>query len=672
MYNIKIYSLDLVYKFTLNPKAVKNDIQFTASLNSWQWQVLLNLDKSFVYSEISNTDIVFIYQNTTLIYQWIIQDVKRIINNNFEEIILPILWIWTLTSYILYRDSWNDTFTKNQDPSQTIKDIIDYINSIYAASFFSYDVSSIETYWTTVSIDFEKESCFSALQKCIEVTNFNLFINNDWKVYFKLKPTIATHRLTVTKDVEQIIVEEDSEKLVNKLVLTHKDWTDIHEDATSQTTYWLKELAISKTDLDQAWADEFWSNYINTYKNPISKTTIILNKNFDFNKIKVLDTIRVNNFKYSIVNLQVVKYWFSRDKLQLFLEDFDSFWTALWSMTAWWTTNSSEPWSWSAWWDITWTLSNQSDLQTALNLKEDNLWFIAENIANKWIANWYAPLDSWNKVPIIHIPDSVIWWVKYQWTWNANTNTPTLSDWSWENWEYYIVSTAWTTTIDWISDWETNDWIISDWTSRNKIDNTDQVTSVNWKKWIVILWIDDLSDVDTTTSTPSIWNIIEFDWTNWVPVTPSSSTFIKCHLWKSATQNLWWANWVITAVNWDSEDRKDTWYTHSTSVNSSRITVDESWRYHIKATVSRTQSWANRTTFQIYWRKNWSTDLLRWMSRSYSRWSVYWDSSNTYNTEVDLVANDYIQIMNKIDDTDATYTANAINAQCELIITKIE
>jgi hypothetical protein len=31
MYNIKVLSPDLVYKFTINPKDVKNEISFTAN-----------------------------------------------------------------------------------------------------------------------------------------------------------------------------------------------------------------------------------------------------------------------------------------------------------------------------------------------------------------------------------------------------------------------------------------------------------------------------------------------------------------------------------------------------------------------------------------------------------------------------------------------------------------
>jgi len=326
MFNYKVYNLSWTYKFTINIKDIKNLISFTANENWGQWQCKLLLNYNFETTTIVNTDIIHIYKDTTLIYTWIVQDVFRKINNNFEEIELPLLWLWTLPTYLLYKDSWNYVFSKNQDPSQTIKDIIDYINTIYTAGWLSYDVWSIETYWTTVDIDFDYDNCLEALIKCIETTNFKFFIDRDWKVYFKSKPVSATHTLTVWKDIEQINLEEDSENLINKLLLEYKSWILPYEDIASQGNYWLKEKYLSKTDLiDIASADEFWNNYIELYKNPINKTSIILNKNFNLENIKVWDTIKVKNFNYIINNLQIVKYSYTIDKIKLELEIFDSF-----------------------------------------------------------------------------------------------------------------------------------------------------------------------------------------------------------------------------------------------------------------------------------------------------------------------------------------------------------
>jgi hypothetical protein len=63
--------------------------------------------------------------------------------------------------------------------------------------------------------------------------------------------------------------------------------------------------------------------------------------------------------------------------------------------------------------------------------------------------------------------------LNYLGTWDADTNTPNLSDGSGSNGDYYIVSVAGITTIDGESDWDVGDWIIANDTKWQKIDNTD-------------------------------------------------------------------------------------------------------------------------------------------------------------------------------------------------------
>lgn len=98
-------------------------------------------------------------------------------------------------------------------------------------------------------------------------------------------------------------------------------------------------------------------------------------------------------------------------------------------------------------------------------------------LSEKGSANGYAPLDSGAKVPIAYLPDSVIGQVQYQGTWAASTNTPTLSnppDSSTKG-HYYVCSDSGT---QFSISFQTGDWIISNGTAWEKVDNTDAVTSV--------------------------------------------------------------------------------------------------------------------------------------------------------------------------------------------------
>ncbi len=59
-----------------------------------------------------------------------------------------------------------------------------------------------------------------------------------------------------------------------------------------------------------------------------------------------------------------------------------------------------------SWGSITGTISNQTDLQSSLNAKQNVLGFTPENEINKGIANGYAALDATGKVPATQLPAS--------------------------------------------------------------------------------------------------------------------------------------------------------------------------------------------------------------------------------------------------------------------------
>ena len=74
---------------------------------------------------------------------------------------------------------------------------------------------------------------------------------------------------------------------------------------------------------------------------------------------------------------------------------------------------------------------------------------------------------------------SVAGGLSYQGTWNASTNTPTLTSSVGVNGYYYIVSTAGSTNLDGITDWQIGDWLLFNGTVWQKIDQSNLVTSVN-------------------------------------------------------------------------------------------------------------------------------------------------------------------------------------------------
>jgi hypothetical protein len=108
-------------------------------------------------------------------------------------------------------------------------------------------------------------------------------------------------------------------------------------------------------------------------------------------------------------------------------------------------------------------------------------------------ASGLSTLDAGGKIPTAQIPDAVLGQVKFQGTWNAATNTPTLSGTpaATTKGDYYIVSTGGT---QFSKTFEVGDWIISNGATQDKIDNTDAVTTVAGRIGNVTLTASDLTD----------------------------------------------------------------------------------------------------------------------------------------------------------------------------------
>jgi hypothetical protein len=96
-----------------------------------------------------------------------------------------------------------------------------------------------------------------------------------------------------------------------------------------------------------------------------------------------------------------------------------------------------------------------------------------------------ATLDAGGKVPTSQIPMQGD--LNYQGTWNATTNTPTLTSSVGTKGYYYVVDVAGTTNLNGITDWQIGDWAIFNGSVWQKVDNTDAVTSVNGQVGTVVL-----------------------------------------------------------------------------------------------------------------------------------------------------------------------------------------
>ena len=124
--------------------------------------------------------------------------------------------------------------------------------------------------------------------------------------------------------------------------------------------------------------------------------------------------------------------------------------------------------------------------------------------------------------------------VIYRGTWDASTNTPTLSSGVGTTGDYYVVSVAGNTNLDGITDWQIGDWAIFNGSAWQKVDNTDAVTSVNGQTGVVTITLSSLGAGTIATQNANSVIItggsINVSNTNTVATTSNTATFATAAL----------------------------------------------------------------------------------------------------------------------------------------------
>jgi hypothetical protein len=137
-------------------------------------------------------------------------------------------------------------------------------------------------------------------------------------------------------------------------------------------------------------------------------------------------------------------------------------------------------------------------------------------------------------------------------------------------------------------------------------------------------------------------------------------------------QNIGGANDTTVPITWDVQDHIDSTFTHSTSVNPSRITINESGRYEIYAMAVGDNEGGARLHCKGGIQIDGGAVSYRGGGKSYSRGNIYGYSVRPwFRSEREITAGEYIEFVSNVEDTDAVYVADTIDDECELIIRKI-
>jgi len=146
--------------------------------------------------------------------------------------------------------------------------------------------------------------------------------------------------------------------------------------------------------------------------------------------------------------------------------------------------------------------------------------------ASRGVAGGVATLDANAKIPLNQINDSVLGQVEYKGVWDAANNVPALPSVPAKKGDYYIVKVA---GSQFGLTFELGDWLISNGSQWDKVDNTDAVSSVNGRTGHVSLNAADVGAAPTTHS--HSWSQVSgipataSRWPSWSEVSSKPASF---------------------------------------------------------------------------------------------------------------------------------------------------
>lgn len=332
-YQVKTYWFDGVYKQTISPVYFMSDILFSSQINWGLWEFNLRLSLPMNTTTFSNSDVLKIYcfdENNLswrLIYTGVINRIKRFLEPNWEYIELTCVGMYSFLQRLYFKSGWNYEFTLDQDPSQTIKDMVDYFNSIYSANWFSY--SEVDTYWEDISIDFNYRLCNDVVKDIQKITSTRFFyIDADWSIKYKDSAwTLTNHKLKIENQIDSMTIDEEIESLSNNVFA--KYWWDTawpFADATSQSEYGQIDEKVSASwvsTLDSATI--YWEEFLAENKDKKKQTILIVNSKYDIESIKPGDTITIFNTDYELEPMLVNRIQYSFSRVVLSLDRYETF-----------------------------------------------------------------------------------------------------------------------------------------------------------------------------------------------------------------------------------------------------------------------------------------------------------------------------------------------------------
>lgn len=290
---------------------------FTSSINAGSGELTIKVPRKFDdFGEGSEIDFnneieYYVYDQDTpngvKIYAGTIQEYSSSVSDQEDVEVRVVGSTFNLEKDILKSGNSIRISRTSEDPSVTMKYIIDKYRENNQYTRLNYTASSVQTMGSTRSHTFSSESYLSAIETVMKTVNadFYWYIDSSDTFYFKQIPTTPTHYFTFGKNITSVKMTKSILDMTNSVLF----WNDntpaiskLYADSLSASKYGrrVKKIKDSRFTVT-ANADSYAQREIDNGKNPLNTIEIeIIDNNYssfgyNIETIKPGDTFRILN-----------------------------------------------------------------------------------------------------------------------------------------------------------------------------------------------------------------------------------------------------------------------------------------------------------------------------------------------------------------------------------------
>ena len=316
MYNIKIYDRNNAFLTTLSEKQISCDFSFSATVGSGFSSLKFEYFWEYV---INHRDIIKIYKEGNLIYQWFVIGISFISDRSWEKQIITLAWMLGLLSFKLH-DSW----TFNNDPAKLLTNIFELFTVDKNWEDLSlFDTSWIKAYGQSISLQANNLSCLEFLQEILKATSdYAFFIDENNKVWYTPYEE-EEHILTYWENVYSITINEESSDY-NKITLKSSVGTVTKQDNDWIAKYWESTLYLEETDIKNLTTASLRAQSLLREKAIGVSYKVLVNEKYDYHCIKPGQLVSIRNSTQEIETKKVKQITYNKDTASLTLAAYKS------------------------------------------------------------------------------------------------------------------------------------------------------------------------------------------------------------------------------------------------------------------------------------------------------------------------------------------------------------